>query len=242
MKLKNIDALLFDSGRVLSHPLMGHWFISPEFYKYINENTFRNIDIKKRNLAFAKAGSYINSNPVIKTKEEELEHFKKYYDIFSSELPELNLDYVKICLLAEDLVFNTKKYRFFDDAVTTLPILAKKYKLAVVSDAWPSLKDVFIDAGLISFFSSFVISSIIGVTKPNPKMYLTALNELKVNPVNSAFIDDNIENCLGAKKVGINAILLCRDKKLYIYHKIRSIGKGYRVINSLNDINSSSVR
>ncbi len=99
-----------------------------------------------------------------------------------------------------------------------------------------NIEDVFYDAGLISFFSSFIISSIIGVTKPNPKMYLTALNELKVNPVNSIFIDDNIGNCLGAKKVGINAILLCRDKKLYIYHKKRSIGKGYRVINSLKEL------
>ncbi|BCN29061.1 hypothetical protein bsdtb5_03560 [Anaeromicropila herbilytica] len=117
-----------------------------------------------------------------------------------------------------------------------IPLLHNKYKLAVVSDAWPSLTDVFINAGLYSYFSSFIISSQIGVTKPNEKMYLTALNELNVMPDRAIFIDDNLNNCLGAKRLGIHAILLCRDEKYYISQKIMSIGKGYSVIHSLNEL------
>jgi len=154
MKLENIDAILFDSEKVLNGPKTGHWFISPNFFSFANKLTFENISIENRNKAFSMAGNYINSIAFINTKEEEYEHFKKYYEIFSKELPELQLDIENINELAKDLVFNTEKYKFFDDAVKVIPFLHKKYKLAVVSDTWPSLKDVFINTGLYSYFSS----------------------------------------------------------------------------------------
>lgn len=81
------------------------------------------------------AGNYINLIVVIKTKEDEYEHFKKYYEIFSNELPELQLEKENICELARDLVFNAEKYKFYDDAIKAIPFLNKQYKLAVVSDA-----------------------------------------------------------------------------------------------------------
>ncbi len=236
MNLDNIEAILFDSGKVLNYPKTGHWFKSPMFFSYIQKNTFENISNKKRTIAFTKASNYINSINFIQTKEEEYEHFKKFYEIFSNELPELNLDNDNISKLANDLVYNNEKYTFYDDAIDLIPSLNKKYKLAIVSDAWPSLKDIFINAGLYSYFSSFVISSEQGVSKPNEKMYLVALNELKIKANKAIFIDDNINNCLGAKKIGINSILLCRDKKYFILHKFISIGKGYKVINTLNDL------
>lgn len=96
-----------------------------------------------------------------------------------------------------------------------IPILSEKYPLAIVSDAWPSLKMVFEEAKMKAYFSSFIISSIIGVTKPDKLMYQTALNELGVNPNQAIFIDDNLRNCLGAKAIGIQVILLCRDKEQY---------------------------
>jgi putative hydrolase of the HAD superfamily len=67
-------------------------------------------------------------------------------------------------------------------------------------------------------------------------MYLAALNELNVSPDKAVFIDDNLKNCMGAKKLGIKAILLCRDKKYFTVQKILSIGKGNIVIHSLNEL------
>jgi putative hydrolase of the HAD superfamily len=236
MKLDNIEAILFDSGRVLNVPKSGHWFISPGFYSQINRRAFEKIGKNRINIAFSKAGNYINSISVITSKEEEYTHFLKYYTIFSEELPELGLTESKIAELAKDLVYNTEKYLFFEDALTIIPELSKKYKLAVVSDAWPSLKDVFMKADLYKYFSSFIISSYLGVTKPNEKMYLTALTELRITPQKALFIDDNVNNCLGAVKIGINAVLLCRNKKRFILQKILSVSKGYRVIYSLKEL------
>ena len=229
-----IQAVLFDSGRVLNAPQSGHWFMPPGFFKQVDESKFKKISKEKKQIAFDKAGQYICSIPLIATEEDELEHFIKFYEIFSKELPELTLGKENILDLAKDIVYNTEKYTFFHDAERVIPALHKDYKLAVVSDAWPSLMRVFKHAALFPFFSSFVISSVIGAAKPNEKMYRKALEELDVPAQNSVFVDDNLNNCYGAMKLGIHVVLLCRERPRYLMNKVKSIGRGYRVVKSLD--------
>lgn len=236
-KKGNIKAILFDSGRVLNQSCTGHWFISPQFFEYVDTKKYDGINKEKRDGAFKKAGQYINAQRFIETKEDEYEHFKKFYEIFASQLPELELKEEDIQELAKDLVYNSTKYTFFEDALTIIPELKENYKLAIVSDAWPSLKDVYEHAGLDDYFDAFVISSVIGTTKPDEKMYMKALEELNILPEEAVFIDDNLMNCKGAMKLGIKAVLLCRNKSQYCISKLWSIGKGYEVINNLKQLN-----
>ena len=84
---------------------------------------------------------------------------------------------------------------------------------------------------MTSYFDSIVISSFLGTSKPDSKMYNTALQELNIKPEEAIFIDDSLKNCMGAMAVGINTVLLCRNKQAYISEKIKSISKGYKVIN-----------
>ena len=236
IKLKNIKAVLFDSGRVLNGPVTGHWFITPGFWKYVNKTAFDSIAKAKVASAFAEADKYIVAQKNMTTKEEEYQHFIRFYEIFSSQLPELKLTADAIENIARDLVFNPKKYVFYDDALSVIPELKKKYKLAIVSDAWPSLLDVYEENNMISYFESIVISSFIGTSKPDSKMYNTALQELNIKPEEAIFVDDSLKNCMGALAVGINTVLLCRNKQSYITEKVKSIGKGYKVINNLNQL------
>lgn len=233
---KNIKAILFDSGKVLNYPTTGHWFITPEYFSFVDKKKFNAIDKEKIDLAFDKACAYVNGINLIKTKDEEYFHFKRFYELFSESLPELELKEEEIDGLTKDIVYNPDKYTFYEDALKVLPELRKKYRLAIVSDAWPSLRDVYEDKGLFDFFESFVISSIIGVTKPDEKMYLTAIEELNIEPGEAVFIDDHLKNCLGAINLGINAVYLCRDKAQYLYEKKLSKGKGYEVINNLEEL------
>ncbi|MGN0313009.1 MAG: HAD-IA family hydrolase [Lachnospiraceae bacterium] len=69
------------------------------------------------------------------------------------------------------------------------------------------------------------------------KMYTTALNELGILPEEVVFVDDNLENCLGAGKLGIHSVLLCRNNWVYRWNKLKSIGKGYCVISTLKQLN-----
>ena len=89
---------------------------------------------------------------------------------------------------------------------------------------------------MTSYFDSIVVSSFLGTSKPDCKMYNTALQELNVKPEEAIFIDDSLKNCMGAMAVGINTVLLCRNKQVYIKEKIKSVGKGYKVINNLKQI------
>lgn len=234
--MSKIKAVLFDSGRVLNGPVTGHWFITPNFWDYVDKAVFESIESSEIQVAFREADKYINTQKLITTKEFEFECFIKFYEIFSNHLPELNLTKDKIKLIANDLVYNPEKYVFYDDALKVIPELCKRYKLGIVSDAWPSLLDVYDKNNVTQYFDSIIISSIIGASKPDSTMYATALKELDVSPDEAVFIDDSLKNCLGAEAVGIQSYWLCRDKKQYIFNKIKSIGKKYSVINSLDDM------
>ncbi len=236
INLKNIKAILFDSGRVLNGSVTGHWFITPNFWEYVDKNIFDTLDKKRVAAAFGEADKYIVTQKLMTTKEEEYQHFVKFYEIISSQMPELHLTADAIKNIAKDLVYNPQKYVFYDDALEVIPKLKSNYKLAIVSDAWPSLLDVYEENNMTSYFDSIVISSFLGTSKPDSKMYCTALEALDVEPEQAIFIDDSLRNCMGAMKVGINAVLLCRNKQAYITEKIKSIGKGYKVINNLNQL------
>ena len=233
---RKIRAILFDSGKVLNGPVTGHWFITPNFWNYIDKNTFDSIDKSRIISAFKKADQYIVNQKLIKTKEEEYLHFINFYEKFASQLPELNLTSDAIKGIAKDLVFNPHKYAFYDDALSVIPKLKSTYKLAVVSDAWPSLLDVYKENRMDSYFDSMVISCFLGTLKPDVKMYCTALQELKVNPEETVFVDDSLKNCMGAMSLGISTVLLCRNKQTYIKEKLKSLGQGYKVINNLEQL------
>lgn len=233
---ENIKAILFDSGRVLNYPRSGNWFIAPDFFKYVDKNVYNSISKYRKKAAFKKAYNYIDSFKLIETQEQEYGHFVEYYNIFFQELPELKLNTDDTESVAKDLVYNPGKYVFFDEVASLINMLSKKYKLGVVSDAWPSLSSVFEAAKLRDYFSTFVISTMIGAAKPYSIMYQTALDELDILPENTIFVDDNLKNCIGANKLGIHSVLLCRNKPDYVINKVLSIRKEYDVINNLQQL------
>lgn len=232
---ENTRAILFDSGRVLNKSITGHWFVTPNFFKYVDKKKYNLIPKTKVNNAFKKAGEYISTQNFIRNEEEEFINFFEYYRVFSENLPELELSKEQLEYITRDLVFNYAKYDFFSDVYKTIPTLSERYKLAIVSDAWPSLENVFKTEGLRNYFSSFIISSQIGVTKPHELMYKSALQELKVAPNEAVFIDDNLKNCEGAKRLGIKTILLSRNLRAYVYNKFTY--RDQRVIKNLYQLN-----
>ena len=214
MNIKNIKAILFDSGRVLNRPLTGHWFMPPNFFKYVDKDKFEALDINKIEKAFYKGGKYFHNHPLILTEIEELEHFLEFYNVFAKELPELGLSEEYILEIAKDTVYNDDKFEFFEDVFKVIPKLSQHYKLGVVSDTWPSLERVFKNAGLRKYFSSFVMSSVLGVLKPHELMFSTALSELNIKPEEAIFIDDNIVNVEAAIKLGMHGIVILRGDEL----------------------------
>lgn len=231
---ETIKAILLDSGRVLNYPASGHWFIPPDFFQFIKPVNWDHVRDIERAAAFAQAKETLDQYPLVRTKEEEYDVFVDYYTTFFRSIPRLKATPEQIEGITRDLVYNPEKYIFFPDALEMLPRLAAKYKLAVVSDSWPSLEDVFVHAGLRDYFAAFIISSQLGVRKPDPRMFNAALDTLGITAGEALFVDDIKKNCDGARELGLHTALLCRDTTVYLYYRLTC--KTHRVIRSLTEL------
>jgi putative hydrolase of the HAD superfamily len=231
---ETIKAILLDSGRVLNYQASGHWFIPPDFFRFIKPVNYDHVRNIERDAAFAQAKETLDQYPVVRTKEEEYKVFANFYTTFFRSIPRLKATDEQIEGITRSLVYDPEKYAFFPDALAVIPRLAAKYKLAVVSDAWPSLEDVFVQAGLRDYFSAFIISSQVGVTKPEPRIFMAALDALDVTTNEALFVDDNKNNCDAARDLGLHTALLCRDRTEYLYYRLTV--KTHRVIRSLTEL------
>lgn len=64
------------------------------------------------------------------------------------------------------------------------------------------------------YFDKAFYSFEIGLRKPEEECYQWVMNEVKIDPQKTLFIDDSINNIEGAKKVGIQTLLLTPEKKI----------------------------
>lgn len=86
--------------------------------------------------------------------------------------------------------------------------LHPRYKVALLSNAWDDLRQELKQTWRITdAFDQIIISSEVGIAKPDPRIYQLALNRLQVSPDQAVFIDDFKENVDGAKRIGMHTIL-----------------------------------
>ncbi len=104
-------------------------------------------------------------------------------------------------------------HRLYESESFNLPLIAyienlhKKYKTAILSNASqdffsPLLKQ----AGIEKFFDEIVVSSTIGIVKPNPKIFEYVVQKLGVEARQCVFIDDIQRYLLGAESLGMKTI------------------------------------
>lgn len=85
--------------------------------------------------------------------------------------------------------------------------LHKHYKTGLLTNASGEFIDSLIDKNhLRQVFDAIVVSSDLGITKPDPRIYKEMLARLEVDPAEVIYIDDLILHVEGAKKLGIHAI------------------------------------
>jgi epoxide hydrolase-like predicted phosphatase len=66
-------------------------------------------------------------------------------------------------------------------------------------------------AKFVALFDGFIESVVVGYTKPDPRMYELALEEMQVEADKACFLDDIGQNLKPAKKMGIHTILVEND-------------------------------
>lgn len=90
--------------------------------------------------------------------------------------------------------------------------LARKYRLAVVSNFYGNLAGVCAEAGIGESFAALVDSCDVGCTKPEPAIFHAALSRLGAAPAAALFVGDSVERDMaGARGVGMRHLLLRPD-------------------------------
>jgi HAD superfamily hydrolase (TIGR01509 family) len=98
----------------------------------------------------------------------------------------------------------------YEDTLSTLQCLSNVCTLGIISNAWPYLESMLKLLGLWEYFESVIISSQVGLSKPNPAIYELALHSIHIPAEQALFVDDMPQNVIAAEKVGLKGLWLVR--------------------------------
>ena len=99
--------------------------------------------------------------------------------------------------------------------------LRPRYKTALISNAWSRARDTFTRNGICDVMDEVIISSEVGLMKPDPRIFRLAAERLRVEPAECLFVDDKADNLAGARAAGMHPIAF-RDTDQCI-HDIQSL-------------------
>ncbi len=84
----------------------------------------------------------------------------------------------------------------------------KQYRVGLISDNYREMVAAcIVKYQLRKRFDTLTFSNDVHVKKPDPKIYLLACKKLRVRPEDAVFLDDKQKNALGARRVGMKAIV-----------------------------------
>ena len=162
------------------------------------------------------------------TYENEVEFYKEYYKEVLNE----ECGYVDEKVATE--IFNTmwlKDRALFDDVIDTFKAIKEKgLKIGIISDTGLSLKATLVALGLDDYIDCYTCSKEVGVMKPEPKIYLTALDKLGLKAEECIYVDDYDEEVLGAQNLGFKAFRINRSEENKQDFDIKSLKEIIKII------------
>lgn len=127
-------------------------------------------------------------------------------------------------LSPEDIrnAWNAMLLSFRESSLQFLDNIRPKYKLFLLSNTnyihLTSFNEIFQnkkrDKPFEKYFDKVFYSCAIGLRKPDIVCYKWILNQLNIEGGKTLFIDDSVQNIEGAKKAGLQTILLTPEKKI----------------------------
>jgi len=109
-----------------------------------------------------------------------------------------------------------------DRVLEVLAAARERARLVLVTNATSRLGSDLATLGLGNFFHAVANSSDIGVAKPNPAMFETALSLAGTSAEHALFVDDSSRNVAEAKRLGIRSCLFQGPASLHAF--LRSNG------------------
>jgi putative hydrolase of the HAD superfamily len=87
--------------------------------------------------------------------------------------------------------------------------LAGRFKMGVVSNFYGNLENILAEADLARFFAVIADSSRIGIFKPEPGLFINALEHIGASASDTMMVGDSLgKDCIPAQKLGMTAVWL----------------------------------
>lgn len=97
--------------------------------------------------------------------------------------------------------------KLYPDTIGCLENLQSKYHLGILANQLPGLENRLQAWGIKKYFDCIISSAEIGIAKPDPLIFQTALMQAKCKPCEAIMVGDRIDNdILPAKQIGMKTI------------------------------------
>ncbi|KQX45288.1 HAD-IA family hydrolase [Paenibacillus sp. Root444D2] len=115
-----------------------------------------------------------------------------------------------------DIYTAPEYYELFDDVKPFLDGLkARGFRIGIISNFAPTLKAILEDKGILHDFDPVIVSTEVGLEKPDPAIFQLALDRAGLEAKDILYIGDHETNDIWApNQVGIDAVRIIR----YSYH------------------------
>ncbi|WP_111685509.1 YjjG family noncanonical pyrimidine nucleotidase [Winogradskyella tangerina] len=153
---------------------------------------------------------------------------KEAFDAINVEVEDTMINNLSVSYIEHLTTFN----HLFDGASEILEYLDAKYKLHIITNGFEEAQERKLrNSNILHYFETVTNSEMVGVKKPNPKIFNFALDRAQAFAQESIMIGDSLEaDIQGAEKVGMDTIFFNgRNENLSI---------PYKTINQLIEIKS----
>lgn len=225
MKLKNISHIFFD----LDHTLWDFDKNSGLTFKKIFELNDINIYLED----FLKVYEPINFKYWKLYREEKIDKVSLRYKRLSDTFDVLGFNTTSrvINKLSDQYISYLSTYNnLFNGTTEILEYLAPKYQLHIITNGFKEVQQGKLNnANINHYFKTVTNSEMVGVKKPNPKIFNHALSIAQADIKQSVMIGDNLEaDVLGALAIGLDAIC-------FNYHK-EQLTKDIKFVDNLLEL------
>ena len=107
---------------------------------------------------------------------------------------------------------NPKIHKLYPDTLRILPFLKEQgIKLGLITNAHTSMMQVIKIMGLDQYFDYIAISCVLGISKPDPKIFTLTAKKLGLPPKDILFVGDSYHtDVIGAYKAGCGTAIIDR--------------------------------
>ena len=141
-----------------------------------------------------------------------------WVDLWAEGFRRLGVDEPKATAFADELLdpVNGGDYQtVFNDVVPALEALRGQGKrLGIISNFSPNCEALLRTAGLADYFDFFIVSGILGIEKPDPRIFEAAVTLANMPRADLVYIGDSVFHDIeGARGAGMAAILIDRANR-----------------------------